>query len=474
MVNCKASMRSPRKSATQEICCYCREHVCDECFQIALQRTFMRPGELETKLRHQHACSSCVRLHPEADVLKAGPHSRRPQHLPPPRRRLFRWECTSKLCVPAEDHHVDQYSAADVGRASSRTRQTPGQVDAALEIRHRRHTLAIGLQPRSNDATKPLSKPTRAQRQLDDSALQLQSARTQAHVSALRTMKRLQQLEAQSSDLCDFTRSTAQMVMRNSVEKAMGTDGKSMSCDFRGTEPVMTMPSRSKATKHSTGDSGRAKYTNDAPLAPARRGRRASVDCSSNTAVPPFASKHIGVVDAGLALVQPRNDFAAKTVKKQVHLPQTLEGIASADRNNCYTSKKYDAPPIDCTRFTGNRRIGDRRYTMTDASIKNSKVSRHGNQDNGVGESGSREHDRLRHGNKVKLTDFHLSKLTVQEPTHRNEGPSGAAKYGSRSRREGTSMAKPVAAARAAYGSNRSKSELCDLTYLDAFKTYTL
>ena len=437
----------------------------------------MRPGERETKLRHQHACSSCVRLHPEAEVLKAGPHSRRQQQQqqpPPPPRRLFRWDCTSELSVPVEDHRVDQYAAADVGRASSRTRQTPGQVDAALEIRYRRHTLAIGLQPRSNDATKPLSKPPRAQRQLDDSALQVQSARTQAHVSALRTMKRLQQLEAQSSDLCDFTRSTARMVMRNSVEKAMSMDGKSMSCDFRGTEPVMTMPSRSKATKHSTGDSGRAKHTNDAPPAPARRGRRASVDCSSNTAVPPFSSKHVGVVDAGLALVQPRNDFAAKTVKKQVHLPQTLEGVSNADRNHCYTSKKYDAPPIDCTRLTVNRRISDRRYTMTDASIKNSKVSRHGNQDNGIGESGSREHDRLKHRKKVELTDFHFTKLTVQEPTHRKECLSGVANYESRSRREGTSMAKPVAAARAAYGSNRSKSKLCDLTYLDAFKTYTL
>uniref|UniRef100_M4B5Z4 Uncharacterized protein n=1 Tax=Hyaloperonospora arabidopsidis (strain Emoy2) TaxID=559515 RepID=M4B5Z4_HYAAE len=426
----------------------------------------MGSAEIEAPRRHQHACLSCVRLHPEAEKLHSAPSSRRQLH----RQRLHDWDRASKPFVSTEKlDQLNQYGATGSGR----TRQTPGEVEDTAERRHRRHTVASGLHlGLINDPMKPNLKPARAQPQLGANAMQLhEPARKQAHGAVLNTVKRPEQPAARTLDSCFIKRSTSRMAARNCVEKPMSIDRRDVSgsflCDFTGAEPVMTVLDEPQEMKQLT---GRAKCSKNVPPVQVTRGRRFSVDDRCKSAVPPVSSRHVGAIDTELALVQPRYDFAVKKVKKQSHQPKTLESDSSADKS---TSKKHHAQLIDC--LTVNRRPGDRRHTMTGASTKNLiPRHRHWNRVDVIDEVGSREHDRPKY--KVGLADFHLStfKLMPPESTLGQQSTSNVARYESRSKNGKHEMAKPVVAAREVRGSSRSKNELCDLAYLDVFKTYTL
>ncbi|ETN15966.1 hypothetical protein PPTG_06217 [Phytophthora nicotianae INRA-310] len=439
MVNCKGVGSSPKSPVNQEICRYCRTRVCEECFVAATSRSSSLHSP---SARHQHVCLVCSRLHPEAKELRSPPRERR-------QSRFQRVNSAPTSVGPRID------SLSNMAREHSRkgrsgkpsvaflSAEDQSQQKTEMELsnadRRRRHTSAIAPS-RSVDFPCP-SRSSRARHLLRANATELQAARRQQNATELHTSP---------SYSCDFTKTTARMVIRD----ATSTESRDMELAMMtGSQPTLDMSAESNEMRLSTVDLRLPKYKVNVPT-PTKRGRRASTADPSNSALTPISIENLAAIDAKLSSVE-----------------LELKRYDITPKEECNSSEKIEkdrSEPIDFHLSMVDLRPRPRRHTTANAKPK---VIQNGNQKSEVEEVELQVHggfDSFQRKKNVEPIDFHLSTFDLKPRRQATENHHETGKNLGKKEKKRKEVAKERTIPK------YSKEEPCDLAYLANFRSYTV
>ncbi|KAF1774807.1 Zinc finger, FYVE/PHD-type [Phytophthora cactorum] len=459
MVNCKGVSSSPKSPVNKEICRYCRTRVCEECFVAATSRSSTLQS---TPARHQHVCLVCSRLHPEAKKLRSPPRERRqsrfqrvnsaPSSVGPRIDSLANMAREHSGRIRSDKPSVEflsaEYQPQQQARSPKKSRKPAEMELSTVDLRRRRRTSAIAPS-RPVDFPCP-SRPSRARQLLKANATELQAARRHQNAT---------QLHTSTSYSCDFTRTTARMAIRDAtstVELAM----------MAGSKPLFDMSDEPNELRLSTVDLRLPKYQVNVPVPTSiKRGRRASAADPANSALTPISIENLAAIDAKLSSVE--LELKRYDVSPMEHLKQP-KGLATGGSNSSEKTEKHSAEPIDFHLSTLDLRPRPRRRTTTNALTLKSKVLQHGNQEAAVEEVEIQVYGGLAPFQRKKdaePVDFHLSTFDLKPRKHATE----VGRHESRSNKEKKEKRKKEQST-----PKYSKDELCDLAYLQNFRSYTL
>ncbi|KAE8983129.1 hypothetical protein PF005_g27218 [Phytophthora fragariae] len=426
---------------TQEICRYCRTQVCEDCYVAATSKTM-------TSAHQQHVCLSCSRLQPEA---KTPPRDRRlgrvnsvPISGAPLIDSLSKGtrESCGRVRVRSSQSSSGFLSAQDQQETArvSRRGTSPKSVDfdlPSVDPRRRRHTSAIASTARSCDVTRPGRGLSARQLQRAHSADEYMIARRQANATELHTSRRSERA-APTLNSCKFTRTTPRMPTR----VATHAGSKSQSCALTGGKPSMNLSD--------TADLRLPKYKASLP-APRKHGRRVSV----------------AEIDSSGKLELEHLDSPAKETRNQ---PEQLNVPSSSKRGNHRTE------PIDFHLSTVGLepRSRPRRHTTPEAPQK-LKDSRQGNQELNVAAQDRRGRITPFQRQKGEPVDFHLSRFGLMPRRHTTDARPETNNQNEVDRRQSRiKKVETVATSPEVTTPTSSKNKLCDLTYLENFRSYTV
>ncbi|CAH0485730.1 unnamed protein product [Peronospora farinosa] len=359
-------------------------------------------------------------------------------------------------------------------------RQTHEELDRSIP--RRRHTSAIAPTSRSVDMAKPSLKLIKARQQLRTNVTERQAA--QKSSNAMESQRRRREVPI-SCDSYDFIRTSSKMVIRDATPterqqtKHTKTDKRdvleSQSFDFTRNKSIVNESDRQTESRLLTPDLQLGKHKVSRPSR-TKRGRRSTAAGSVHSSLAPVHT----AMDTKLSSVQrnfKRYDASFKETKKQICHPVSTKGVSIAGSNSFCQSKKSSDQRIDCHLSAMDLRPQSRRHTTTEALARDTKTSRHGNLAPVVEELDSYEHDRYARFQQKKMTepiDFHLSRfnLTSRRSMAEAESMSNNVKVGRHDshRKEKMEKAIPASSDQAKFALNK----LCDLAYLEKYRSHTL
>ncbi|GMF12963.1 unnamed protein product [Phytophthora lilii] len=504
---------------TNDVCFFIAQQVCEECNATASNRDSMKLSELAVPVRHQHACQSCARLHPQATELQSPARERRSSRLPRLNsapvsgghridslsnmsRDRSCWARDSKpstgfLSAADQPDQQTLSSAARMSRESPQGAHRSAEMDlSSVDLRRRRHTSAIAPTSRSCDFTRPARGLT-ARQLLRANATELQTSRRKANATELHTSRRIERGDPTSYS-CDFTRTTPRMAIRDATStESKGLElsmldmqdvPKSTSCDLTGAKPILDMSNEPNELELSTVDLRLPKYKVGIP-APTKRGRRSSAADPVNSALTPISIEHLAAIDAKLSSVEltlKHYDTPSKNTKKK---PEKLKAkspssISSGGSGDSSKANKHHAKPINFHLSTVDLRPRPRRHTTTDAQGQKAKSPRVEHQESAVEEVEIENRGgfaRFHRKKSAESIDFHLSTFDLKPRRHTTDSKPesiqvNARSHKSRSKKEKENKVevKPIPSAPEVTTPTYSKQEPCDLAYLENFRSYTL
>ncbi|CAH0485923.1 unnamed protein product [Peronospora farinosa] len=358
-------------------------------------------------------------------------------------------------------------------------RQTHEELDRSIP--RRRHTSAIAPTSRSVDMAKPSSKLIKARQQLRD-VTERQDA--QKSSNAMESQRRRREVPI-SCDSYDFIRTSSKMVIRDATPtelqqtKHTKTDKRdvleSQSFDFTRNKSIVNESDRQTESRPLTPDLQLGKHKVSRPSR-TKRGRRSTAAGSVHSSLAPVHT----AMDTKLSSVQrnfKRYDASFKETKKQIYQPVSTKGVSIAGSNSFCQSKKSSDQRIDC--HLSAMDLPSQRFhrRMSTELRSDTKTSRHGNLAPVVEELDSYEHDRYARFQQKKMTepiDFHLSRfnLTSRRSMAEAESMSNNVKVGRHDshRKEKKEKAIPASSDQAKFALNK----LCDLAYLEKYRSHTL
>ncbi|KAG6586967.1 uncharacterized protein IUM83_03080 [Phytophthora cinnamomi] len=482
---------------TQEICRYCRTQVCEDCFVAATSRDSAPQSEA---VHQQHACLSCSRLHPAAKKSRSPPRDRRlarfgRMHSAPisgaplidslskGMRDVTGWTRHSKSStgfLSAEDKPEQQTTERVSRRGSTRTSQQPEDLEfPSVDLRRRRHTSAIAPTARSCDVTRPGRGLSARQLMRAHSTDFNMISRRQANATELHTSQRVG-----TSYLCDFTRTNPRMAIRDAASTGpkersmMRNAARSQPLDLTGAKPSLDLSDGTNELELSTVDLRLPKYKVDLP-APVKHGRRASAADPVNSALTPISYDNLAALDSKLELMH--LDTPDKESKE--NQPEQSSAPRSSSFGGSRKLSKHShhrGEPIDFHLSTVDLRPRPRRHT-TPETCQKVRGSRQGNQEP-VATEGSVQERRggFTHFHRQKKSepiDFHLSKFGLMPRRHTTDSNPETNRTEVEHRKSRTisvKKAETVAPTPEATTPTNSKNKLCDLAYLENFRSYTV
>ncbi|KAL3665660.1 hypothetical protein V7S43_009093 [Phytophthora oleae] len=460
MVNCKGVSSTPKSPVNQQICRYCRTRMCEECYLAATSRNSKLQPELA---RHQHVCLACTRLHPEAKELRSPPRERRPSRLP----RLNSAPISGgpridSLSNMAREHSTWARSDKPEDQAEAKPKKS------TEDRRRRRHTSAVAPTSRSVDFSCP-SRPSRARQLLKANATELQAARRRQNATELQTSRR-HEVKVPTSYSCDFTSIRDPTSTQKDLELTM-TDlhrvPKAQSCDLTGSKPIFDMSDEPTDLELSTVDLRLPKYKANLPTT-TKRGRRVSAADPINSALTPISIEHLAAIDAKLSSVElelKRYDVSPKQEKP----PKAPSSVSSVESSNS-SKRRKNSEAIDFHLSTVDLRPRPRRHTSTETF--NQKPKRLNRK---PVEEVEGKFPVFQQKKKAEPLDFHLSTFDLKPRRHTTKSNQGQGEDGNESRKKEEKKMKAVSTATPEQTTPMySKDELCDLAYLDNFRSYTV
>ncbi|GMF58666.1 unnamed protein product [Phytophthora fragariaefolia] len=479
------------------VVCIGIQQVCEECFLAATSRCSKQ--DFEAPVHQRHACLSCSRLHPEAKMSQSPKRDRR--------QALARMNSAPIPRVPLIDslsngvrelRGLGRRSKTSTGflstmgqpeQQSTRGARKPSKNPEDLEficdeLRRRRHTTAIAPTSRSCDVSRPGRGLNSRQLMRAHSTSSQMMTRRQDNATELHTSKRGERA-ASSSYSYNVAGRTAGTAIRNATSSGPKTRKHSM-MERRG-EPIMQprglpgavsileLSDEPNELELSTVDLRLPKYKANLP-APVMHGRR---DDPVNSALTPISVDHLAELDPKPELKH-LDSPAKKTEKKAAQLKASSGALRGGSSNRSKTNDHH-AEPIDFHLSTVDLRPRPRRHTTPDTTQK-LKGYRQGNQEPVVAEGEAQELrgelTPFRRQKSAELVDFHLSTFGFKPRRHTTDAkPDKSKNVGdrlqSRCRIDQMVEANP-ATPEVTTPTNSKNNKLCDLAYLDTFRSYTV
>ncbi|EGZ10700.1 hypothetical protein PHYSODRAFT_519969 [Phytophthora sojae] len=308
-----------------------------------------------------------------------------------------------------------------------------------VDLRRRRHTSAIAPTARTCDVTRPGRGLSARQLQRAHSTDEYMIARRQANATELHASNR-------PLYMCDFTRTTPRLA----IHDATATDRKSRSYALPGAKPSLDLSEEPNELELSTVDLRKAKYKASLP-APRKHGRRVSAADPVNSALTPVSVEHLAEIDRTGKLELEHLDSPAKETRKRPEQPRS--------------SRR--AEPIDFHLSTVDLRPRPRRHTTPDAPQKLGGSNQEPIQER-RGECPPFQRQ------KSEPIDFHLSRFGLMPRRHTTDARPETNRPEVGHRQSRSKKMETVPATREPTTPTNSKNKLCDLAYLENFRSYTV
>ena len=390
--------------------------------------------------RRPHSCMwSCLHVHSRTPAVRSPLRDRQPTRL---HRAisvpLSSRYCTGSLSTLASDRNEWDNSCCC---CCCCRRRVPRELELpTLDVSRRRPTSTSAPTLRSLDMAKPSSKLARARHVLRAPTTERSSARkpTNAKMDVQRSRRE--------------TPGSLKMVHRNATPSQSG--------DGTRNKPIVKASDKSTQARLLTAD---LQLKVSKPLRTKRERRSAAAAGRATRSLAPVA------MDVKLPSVEcelKRTDGLRPRTKKPICHPKTT---TIADSKSFCASQKDSAHQSE-NRLSGmDLRSQSRRHTTTEVLVRNTKPLRHGNLEPVV-EEVDRRNARFRPKRMTEPIDFHLSRfnLTSERCPTKAKSVSDTVKSG---RHDSGRKAKKKTGLEPA---KRSTPKLCDLAYLEKFRSHTL